>query len=174
MKPTLRKLIAIAGLMAVHSLGQAGSPGGLKILVVSSGAAQAHLTPIRDYFDRFETGGPGSDCSDSLLDFSDIRFAGTLHKIPADLGVGAIGDPKQRKRLAKALASYRDKHLPRGFDGALVIDVKSGQAQLVGISADSTEKPYKTILPLSALAKPERLRQAMCEALAKLPVLEEP
>lgn len=55
-----------------------------------------------------------------------------------------------------------------------MIDLQSDQLQLVGISADGEEMPYKTTLPVSALAKPERLREAMCKALAKLPVLEEP
>lgn len=172
--PTSRRLVAIIGLMTVFSQVQAGSPGGLNILVIPSGAAQAHLAPVRDYLDRFASGGPGSDCGDSLLDLADVRFANALHRIPEDLGTAAITDAKQRKRLAKALASYRDKHLRRGFDGALVIDVKSDQVQLAGISADGTEKPYEAKLPLSALAKPGRLRQAMCKALARLPVLEEP
>lgn len=116
MNPTLRKLMAIAGMMVVHSLAQAGSPGSMRIIVVPSGAAQAHLAPIRNYFDHFESGGPSSDCGDSLLDLADVRFATALHEVSADLGAAAITDPKQRKRLAKALAAYRDKHLPRGFD----------------------------------------------------------
>jgi len=108
------------------------------------------------------------------MNIEDIRFADKRHNITADLAIAAITNSRQSARLAKALAAYRDKAHPTGFDSALIVDAKSGQIELFGFSADVSEKPYKATIPLSALDESSRLQRAMCRALGQLPVLKAP
>ena len=90
------------------------------------------------------------------------------------MAVEATTNARQRVRLAKALASYRDKVHPTGFNGALVVDAKGGQVELFGFSADDSAKPFKATLTLSAMNARSTLEKAMCRVLVRLPVLEEP
>lgn len=173
MKPIFQRCILACALLAAHAAALAGSPGGLLVLVVPSASAQAHLAPVKAYLDRY---GPdeSKNCGNSMLSIDQVRFAGARDKIQPDLAIAATVDAKQRRRLARALTSYRDKAYPRGFDAALVFDAKGGQLQLFGISGDGGAKPYKGILPVAALGTPARLHNAMCRALGELPVLEAP
>lgn len=173
MTPVFQRCILACALLAAHAAALAGSPGGLLVLVVPSSSAQAQLAPVKAYLDRY---GPddGKDCGKSMLSIGQIRYAAARDEIQPDLAIAATVDAKQRRRLAKALTAYRDKAYPRGFDAALVVNVKGGQLELFGISGDGGAKPYKGTLPMAALGTPARLHDAMCRALGELPVLEAP
>jgi hypothetical protein len=168
------KCLLLAGSLAAHSVSYAGSLDGLNILVIPSGPALARLGAIKAYFDTYRPGSRSANCGDGSLNIADARFATVAHKLPAELGTAAVRDTKQRKRLAKALESYRDKTHPRGFDAALIVDVDASQIRLTGISADPTGKPYKSTLRFSELEDPSQVQGALCRALGELPVLDSP
>ena len=174
MKPRTTSALILASLLATNPAARAGSPDGLTILVITSSPALPHLGPIKSYFDSYRPGSKTARCEGGSLNIADTHFATAVHKMSAALGTAAVRDSKQRKRLAKALASYRDKNLTRGFDAALIVDVKDGQMHLTGISADAAGKPYKSTLPISALDNPTKIQQGICGAVGELPVLMEP
>ena len=174
MKLRTTSALILAALLAANPTVRAGSPDGLTILVITSGAALPHLAPIKSYFDSYRPGSKAASCEGGSLNIGDAQFATATHRISGDWAISAAQDSNQRKRLVKALASYRDRSLPRGFDAALIIDVKAGQLQLTGISADEKGKPYKSTLPVAALTNASRVQQGLCRALGELPVLAEP
>ena len=122
----------------------------------------------------YRLGSASAGCDDGSLNIGKALFASGVYKIPADLAIVAVTEAKQRKSLARSLASYRDKSHPRGFDAALIVEVDAGEMRLTGISADATEKPYKSTLPLSTLEDASKLQRALCSSLGALPVLDEP
>ena len=174
MKLQTTNALILARLLGVNPAALAGSPDGLTILVITSGPALPHPGPIKSYFDRYRPGSKAASCEGGSLNIADAQFVTSTHKISADSAISAAQDDKQRRRLVKAFASYRDRSLPRGFDAALIIDVKAGQLQLTGISADAEGNPYKSTLPVAALANASRVQQGLCRALGESPVLAEP
>lgn len=166
--------LILAGLIAAHPVARAGSPDGLTILVITSGPALSHLGPIKSYFDSYRPGSRTAHCEGGPLNIADVQFATAAHKISSESAKSAVQDARQRKRFAKALASYRDRNFPRGFDAALIVDMNAGQLQLIGMSADAEGKPYRSTLPVAALANATRVQQGLCRALGELPVLAEP
>lgn len=165
--------IFLPTLLAAALNSHAGSPRGLRLLVIPTDAAKAHLAPIDAFF---QAHGPdqGPSCADGLMNIEAVSFAESRHKITPALAVEATTNARQRARLTKILASWRDKAHPTGFDGALVVDARGGQVELFGFSADGSAKPFKATLALSAMNARSTLEKAMCRALVELPVLEEP
>lgn len=170
----IRKNAFLVCLLTVHLLGRAGTPDGLSVLVISSESAKKYIPPIRSYFDDFDPDGADGNCEKGLLHISDVRFASASYNIPSKLAVEAMTDVQQRDRLTKALSSYRDKHLSRGFDTALIVDLAGNHVQLFGISSNPKLKTQKTELPVSALKVHSELKGAICHALRGLPVRTAP
>ena len=72
------------------------------------------------------------------------------------------------------MTKFRDKNHDRGFDAALVYDVKDGSLVLHGVSADIDTKVVSSVLPFSDLKNTAKVNAAICHALVNIPVLAEP
>jgi hypothetical protein len=173
MKLEFLALASLVGLLA-SQISIAGSTDGLNLLIITSKSGHPYIGVINSYFESYSPGNTGADCRNTLLNVADVEYASTAHKIQPNLNFEVAKNKKQRAQLSGSLRSFRDKFHPTGFDAALIIDARAGYLHLVGVSADQSKKVYTSSLPLTSLGSADRVKQAMCESLVRLPVLTEP
>lgn len=168
----LHQLIITTTFALIHATSQAGSPGGLQLLVLGTPGAIEHKPKVEQFFAAYN-----ADPSDFDCDNRQLRIEEALQKPPkgitSDMALAAVTDAKQRKVLSKAMAKYRAPDYDRGFDGALLYDVKDGKLTFYGISALDKIGILTTALNATEWDDKSKFNLKICRAL-QLPVLHAP
>ena len=167
----LQRCVA-ALLVAAVLPASAGSPGGLKIVVIGAAKTAAYAEQVKTYF-AMSHSDPMS-CLDSTLNLNSGYSESTPKGMTADLALGAVSDKKKRRQLGKLMSAYRDSAHPRGFDGALAYDLKDGKLALHGVSALADAEVATSWIALADVKDKSKFNLAMCKALVNLPVMEAP
>jgi hypothetical protein len=164
-----------AVLLSLYSIAAcAGSPGGLEVITLANAKGGAYAADISAFFERFDHDAHASYCENAQLNISGVYKKNGSKGINSELALSATQDRKQRSLLGHMMTAFRDKNHPRGFDAALVYDVKNDALLIYGISADSDTKVYASVLPLADLTDKKKVDAAICHALVNIPVLAEP
>lgn len=166
------RAVGLAILILASSGAKAGSPDGLRILVVNSPSAQPHMKAIRDFFERSRASE--FECDDRQLNIAEATFGTSGTKIDSTVALAATKQRSARKPLGKMLEAHRDARHPNGFDGVLVVDVSHDVVKLFGISAWTKEKVYTASLRVRDLTTESKVNEAVCLATVQLPVLQAP
>ncbi len=170
----MKNLVAAVCMAAIHAASLAGSTDGLELVVVPTSKAAPYVAKVEGFFAAYQKNRQGYSCEDARLRIEGALFKSAPTGITGKLAKAALSDPKQRKRLGRMLTAYRDARHPRGFDGALVLEVAGKNLAFHAVSPMLDEKIYSSSLPLAALDDQARLAQAICRAVVYLSVLEEP
>ena len=170
----MKKILAVAGMAAVHAASLAGSTDGLELVVVATSKAAPYAKKVEGVFAAYEKNRQGYSCEDSRLHIEGALFKSAPTGITGKLAKGAVSDPKQRKKLGRMLTTYRDKYHPRGFDGALVVDLTDRKMVFHAVSPMLDEKTYTSSLPLAQIDDEAKVAQAICRAVVYLSVQGEP
>lgn len=173
----MRAALFFSLLMASAGGAHAGSPGGLQLVALGTGAAAPYQPAIASYFARVGRDAGASDCENAMVTVDKVRYknarAGAT-QIDAQLVLEAVFSKTKRQKLAAALSKFRAADLDRGFDGALVYNVVGTDLVLYGVSADAAQRVFTARVPLAHIADTARVNAALCHILVNLPVLAEP
>ena len=172
MMPEMKKKILLFGLLTSAAAAHAGSTDGVNIAAIGDQTALSYTGSLKQFL--ADNAADGISCGEYALRLQNVYTTGLPPQLTSELAIGALKDKAKRKKLGKILTGFSDKTLPRGFDGALLYEVKGGQLRMYGISGAADEKVVVSSLPVSEAKDQKKFNVAACKALASLPVLAEP
>ena len=170
MMRTIHKYSALALLSIFPALSHAGSPGGLYLLALPTAKAIAYTPAIKEFFKGYYSRDISGGCGENTLSVERVYHDGAKVGISGDFAIKAMTSKPVHRKLGKMMGAFRHPEYERGFDAALVYDVKGASLVFYGISQFTEVKKYTSPVALTDVGDMVKLTHAICLAAARLPV----
>ncbi|EOF5384266.1 hypothetical protein ACK1ML_004288 [Salmonella enterica] len=154
----------------------AGSPGGLWLVVIPLDNAVVYKDDINYFFNKVMGVDKYIACENTMVSVDVFYITRHPPKITTTLIDQALVDTDKLKLLKKYLRDYRDDWVTSndGFNGLLSYKVIDENIQFYGFQSWSggkeSDEIYESSLRIADLGNKEKLGNAICLALVKIPV----